>query len=151
MNSTDLLPFVDNLQQAGKIHNLQQVCGTSGCGSVRKQFKLYCFMDCQVFVPRKAHPRLTHNCLEFTFQMLSTCVAIHKMTFLLFSSRLQGPNHPNPGQPYYASAFPRTCYLPNNNKGKKVSIRKLLSLVTQSHTAKITLKFGFPPVLTLDQ
>ena len=27
MNSTDLLQRVDNLQQAGKIHNLQHVCG----------------------------------------------------------------------------------------------------------------------------
>ena len=31
MNSTDLLQLVDNLQQAGKIHNLQQVCVVSGC------------------------------------------------------------------------------------------------------------------------
>ena len=31
MNSTDLLQLVDNLQQAGKIHNLQQICGVSGC------------------------------------------------------------------------------------------------------------------------
>ena len=31
MNSADFPPLVDNLQQAGKIHNLQQVCGISGC------------------------------------------------------------------------------------------------------------------------
>ena len=31
MNSTDLLQLVDNLHQAGKILNLQQVCGVSGC------------------------------------------------------------------------------------------------------------------------
>ena len=30
MKSTDLLQLVDNFQQAGKIHNLQQVCGFSG-------------------------------------------------------------------------------------------------------------------------
>jgi hypothetical protein len=29
--STSLLQLVDNLQQAGKIRNLQQVCGVSGC------------------------------------------------------------------------------------------------------------------------
>ena len=28
---TGLLQLVDNLQQAGKIHNLKQVCGISGC------------------------------------------------------------------------------------------------------------------------
>ena len=33
MKSTDLLQLVDNLQQAGKIHNLQQVCGISGCAN----------------------------------------------------------------------------------------------------------------------
>jgi hypothetical protein len=31
MMSTSLLQLVDNLQQAGKIRNLQQVCGVSGC------------------------------------------------------------------------------------------------------------------------
>ena len=31
MKSTDLLQLVDNLQQAGKVRNLQQVCGVSGC------------------------------------------------------------------------------------------------------------------------
>ena len=31
MKSTDLLQLVDNLHQAGKIHNLQQVCIVSGC------------------------------------------------------------------------------------------------------------------------
>ena len=32
----------------------------------------------------------------------------------------KGQNHPNPGQSYVANGFPRTCYLPNNEKGKKV-------------------------------
>ena len=31
MKSTGLLQLDDNLQQAGKVHNLQQVCGVSGC------------------------------------------------------------------------------------------------------------------------
>ena len=31
MRSTGLLQVVDNLQQAGKVRNLQQVCGVSGC------------------------------------------------------------------------------------------------------------------------
>ena len=31
MKSTGLLQLDDNLQQAGKFHNLQQVCGVSGC------------------------------------------------------------------------------------------------------------------------
>ena len=31
MKLTSLLQLVDKLQQAGKIDNLQQVCGISGC------------------------------------------------------------------------------------------------------------------------
>lgn len=33
---------------------------------------------------------------------------------------LQGPEHPNPGMPYTARGFPRYCYLPDNEKGRKV-------------------------------
>lgn len=36
------------------------------------------------------------------------------------SSLLQGPEHPNPGMPYTARGFPRYCYLPDNEKGRKV-------------------------------
>lgn len=32
----------------------------------------------------------------------------------------QGPEHPNPGMPYSARGFPRYCYLPDNEKGRKV-------------------------------
>ena len=31
MKPTDLLQLDNNLHEAGKIHNLQQVCGISGC------------------------------------------------------------------------------------------------------------------------
>ncbi|XP_038231235.1 probable E3 ubiquitin-protein ligase DTX2 isoform X8 [Dermochelys coriacea] len=33
---------------------------------------------------------------------------------------IQGPEHPNPGMPYTARGFPRYCYLPDNEKGRKV-------------------------------
>ncbi|KAM9370666.1 putative E3 ubiquitin-protein ligase DTX2 [Phaethornis superciliosus] len=36
------------------------------------------------------------------------------------SSGIQGPEHPNPGMPYTARGFPRCCYLPDNEKGRKV-------------------------------
>ena len=32
----------------------------------------------------------------------------------------QGPAHPNPGKPYTARGFPRHCYLPDSEKGRKV-------------------------------
>ncbi|XP_061460680.1 probable E3 ubiquitin-protein ligase DTX2 isoform X2 [Rhineura floridana] len=32
---------------------------------------------------------------------------------------IQGPEHPNPGHPYTARGFPRYCYLPDNEKGRK--------------------------------
>ena len=37
-----------------------------------------------------------------------------------FSPGIQGPKHPNPGQPYSAPGFPRTGYFPDNEKGRKV-------------------------------
>lgn len=33
---------------------------------------------------------------------------------------LQGPEHPNPGQPFTCRGFPRFCFLPDNHKGRKV-------------------------------
>ncbi|XP_020796741.2 probable E3 ubiquitin-protein ligase DTX2 [Boleophthalmus pectinirostris] len=33
---------------------------------------------------------------------------------------IQGPEHPNPGQPYTCRGFPRFCFLPDNTKGRKV-------------------------------
>ena len=37
-----------------------------------------------------------------------------------FNDGTQGPEHPNPGQPYWALSFPRTAYFPNNTDGIKV-------------------------------
>lgn len=36
------------------------------------------------------------------------------------SNGIQGSEHPHPGRPYHAIGFPRTAYIPNNEKGKKV-------------------------------
>ncbi|XP_068765611.1 probable E3 ubiquitin-protein ligase DTX2 isoform X7 [Struthio camelus] len=36
------------------------------------------------------------------------------------SRGIQGPEHPNPGMPYTARGFPRYCYLPDSEKGRKV-------------------------------
>ncbi|XP_066997951.2 protein deltex [Anabrus simplex] len=44
-------------------------------------------------------------------------------------SGIQGAEHPNPGRPYYAVGFPRICYLPDIEKGRKVL--KLLSVAFQ--------------------
>ncbi|XP_056909422.1 probable E3 ubiquitin-protein ligase DTX2 isoform X2 [Takifugu flavidus] len=33
---------------------------------------------------------------------------------------IQGPEHPNPGQPFTCRGFPRFCFLPDNHKGRKV-------------------------------
>uniref|UniRef100_A0A673CX45 E3 ubiquitin-protein ligase n=1 Tax=Sphaeramia orbicularis TaxID=375764 RepID=A0A673CX45_9TELE len=38
---------------------------------------------------------------------------------------IQGPEHPNPGKPFTARGFPRHCYLPDSEKGRKV-LRLLL-------------------------
>ncbi|PIK58980.1 hypothetical protein BSL78_04080 [Apostichopus japonicus] len=33
---------------------------------------------------------------------------------------IQGPEHPHPGQPYTARRFPRSCFLPDNDIGKRI-------------------------------
>ncbi|KAF7665045.1 hypothetical protein LDENG_00157060 [Lucifuga dentata] len=38
---------------------------------------------------------------------------------------IQGPEHPNPGKPFTARGFPRHCYLPDSEKGRRV-LRLLL-------------------------
>lgn len=43
--------------------------------------------------------------------------------FCSIASGIQGVEHPNPGRPYYAVGFPRVCYIPDTDKGRKV--RKL--------------------------
>ena len=43
-------------------------------------------------------------------------------TFNTPFSHPQGPEHPNPGQQYSARGFPRYGYLPDNERGSKVSI-----------------------------
>jgi deltex-like protein len=52
----------------------------------------------------------------------------HLLSYCICSiaSGIQGPEHPNPGRPYYAVGFPRVCYLPDTEKGRKVL--KLLSI-----------------------
>ncbi|XP_070586563.1 LOW QUALITY PROTEIN: probable E3 ubiquitin-protein ligase DTX2 [Erythrolamprus reginae] len=46
-----------------------------------------------------------------------------QISFLLSKPReaaTEGPEHPSPGLPYTARGFPRYCYLPDNEKGRKV-------------------------------
>jgi len=35
-----------------------------------------------------------------------------------FTPGIQGPEHPNPGQPFNCHSFPRTAYLPDNKDGE---------------------------------
>ncbi|XP_042298620.1 probable E3 ubiquitin-protein ligase DTX2 isoform X2 [Sceloporus undulatus] len=46
------------------------------------------------------------------------CGSIQIMYYI--KKGIQGPEHPNPGLPYTARGFPRYCYLPDNDKGRKV-------------------------------
>ena len=39
---------------------------------------------------------------------------------LSIPSGIQGPEHPHPGQTYYAVGFPRVCYLPDTEHGRRV-------------------------------
>lgn len=37
-----------------------------------------------------------------------------------FTGGIQGPEHPNPGQHYFATSFPRITYFPDNEQGRKI-------------------------------
>ncbi|XP_059149621.1 probable E3 ubiquitin-protein ligase DTX2 isoform X2 [Physella acuta] len=63
------------------------------------------------------------------------CVSYH------ISAGKQGPEHPNPGQPYSVRGFPRQGFLPDNDKGRKVLKllieafrRRLMFTIGTSHT-----------------
>ena len=53
---------------------------------------------------------------------MKTDVSMPSMSYLL-----QGPEHPNPGMPYTARGFPRYCYLPDSEKGRKVRYHTLIT------------------------
>ena len=44
----------------------------------------------------------------------------HLFFFFFFFPCFQGPEHPNPGKSFSARGFPRHCYLPDSEKGRKV-------------------------------
>ncbi|XP_073257719.1 probable E3 ubiquitin-protein ligase DTX2 [Porites lutea] len=54
-----------------------------------------------------------------------------------FRGGIQGPEHPNPGKIYSARGFPRTCYLPDNQKGKKV-----LRLLNEAWKRRLVFTIG---------
>ncbi|XP_066516253.1 probable E3 ubiquitin-protein ligase DTX2 isoform X2 [Hoplias malabaricus] len=50
---------------------------------------------------------------------------------------MQGPEHPNPGQPYTCRGFPRFGFLPDNDKGRKV-----LELLKVAWTRRLIFTVG---------
>lgn len=50
---------------------------------------------------------------------------------------IQGPEHIHPGRRYTARGFPRVCYLPNNEKG-----RKILSLLVKAWERRLIFTIG---------
>ena len=52
-----------------------------------------------------------------------------------FPNGIQGPNHPNPGQPYTGTE--RRAYLPDNKEGRKV-----LELLKKAFNQKLTFTIG---------
>jgi deltex len=52
------------------------------------------------------------------------CIFISKVfienLYLSIASGVQGANHPNPGRAFFAVGFPRLCYLPENQTGRKI-------------------------------
>jgi len=61
------------------------------------------------------------NC--FYLQLLTGHPGFGTITIVYsFQSGTQTADMPNPGQRYYAQAFPRYAYLPDSPEGRKVSI-----------------------------
>ena len=54
---------------------------------------------------------ISHRLLPLKLQGYESAPGCIEITFT-FRNGTQGPEHPNPGQPYYASSFPRTAFLP---------------------------------------
>ncbi|MBN3309023.1 DTX2 ligase, partial [Amia calva] len=50
---------------------------------------------------------------------------------------IQGPEHPNTGQPYSCRGFPRLCFLPDSDKGRKV-----LELLKVAWTRRLIFTVG---------
>jgi hypothetical protein len=56
-----------------------------------------------------------------SLSLLSSGKFWEQKNFLYFLSFcFQGPEHPNPGKSFSARGFPRHCYLPDSEKGRKV-------------------------------
>ena len=71
MKSTGLLQLDDNLQQAGKVHNLQQVCGVSGCVTDKNLKTLWDWIDLFVKIFKKYKINrdyfMVGECVRFLF------------------------------------------------------------------------------------
>lgn len=54
-----------------------------------------------------------------------------------FRSGIQGSDHPSPGERYNVSGFPRLCYLPDNEEG-----RKILQMLIVAWRRRLTFTIG---------
>lgn len=66
------------------------------------------------------------------------CNACVLLSLLFVAVLPQTNEHPNPGKKFSARGFPRHCYLPDNEKGRKVSI----SLQKKTHILGLRPFFG---------
>lgn len=62
------------------------------------------------------------NIFEASYTSISVYISFDSYRF---GGGIQGQGHPNPGHPYRAHAFPRRAFLPDNERGNKVSPSRL--------------------------
>lgn len=67
--------------------------------------------------------------LTLNLSMQEVFLALLSGTYVPCSFR-QGPEHPNPGKPFTARGFPRHCYLPDSEKGRRVNEKHLLFMTS---------------------
>ena len=75
-NKPDLDRVVDKLQQAGKIDNLQQVCGIFGCVLVNKTKNVY-FLELPMTSLKTLYVSVLNGKTKFFFVFLEVCVTRH--------------------------------------------------------------------------
>lgn len=64
----------------------------------------------------------------------------HIYTIYVIFLYLKGSEHPNPGKPFTARGFPRHCYLPDSEKGRKVFCFVIIATILHSvSTSKLKL------------
>ncbi|XP_029431616.1 E3 ubiquitin-protein ligase DTX4 [Rhinatrema bivittatum] len=116
--------LVGRLSRCGHVYHL--LCLITMYNTGKKDGSLQC-PTCKMIYGVKTgiQPpgKMEYHIIPHSLPGHSDCDTI-RIIYSIYSG-LQGPEHPNPGKSFSAQGFPRHCYLPDNEQGRKV-LRLLL-------------------------